>query len=406
MSKAVFFSLPAHGHINPTLPIVKGLASRGEEIVYYASDEFRERIEENGGAFRTYVTEPGEGQDFHTENIVKLAEILLTMTGKMLPRLLEDMDRLQPDYVLHDSMSPWGWAVAQSLKLPAICSTSTFAFSPDVTKEMTGKSETPLTDLAKIFLTSGFSIFKIPWIARELQKNFQIPAGGHKLIDVFSNRSDLNLVYTSREFQPLGESFDASYRFVGPLIRETRGDSEFPWKKLEGKTVIYISLGTIRNLRPDFYRACFKALAGSDVLVVTAVGKQTDIDSLGEIPDNFIVRDYAPQIDILKRADLFITHAGMNSANEGLYFNVPLLLFPQTAEQRFVARRVVELGAGMLLKEAEQFPDIIRERVHDLLDNPSYARAAKDIGDSFRKAGGCDRALHAIEAFKNTYLSA
>ena len=81
-----------------------------------------------------------------------------------------------------------------------------------------------------------------------------------------------------------------------------------------------------------------------------SVGEKTEISSLGSIPENFIVKNSVDQISVLQTADVFITHCGMNSVNESLYFGVPMVLFPQHSEQRIVADRVAELGAGIKLK--------------------------------------------------------
>ena len=95
-----------------------------------------------------------------------------------------------------------------------------------------------------------------------------------------------------------------------------------------------------------------------------SVGEDTDIESLGKIPDNFIVKKHIDQISVLEISDVFITHCGMNSTSEGLYYGIPLILFPQTTEQKGVASRVKELGAGKFLgkiNDSETIKNIVLE---------------------------------------------
>lgn len=126
--------------------------------------------------------------------------------------------------------------------------------------------------------------------------------------------------------------------------------------KKDNKKIIYISLGTIYNSSLEFYENCFKAFKDMDVEVVMSIGKKIDINTFKDIPSNFIVRNYVPQLEILKYADIFITHGGMNSTNEGLYYELPLVLIPQSVDQPFVANRVAKLGAGIVLKKDEITP--------------------------------------------------
>ena len=112
--------------------------------------------------------------------------------------------------------------------------------------------------------------------------------------------------------------------------------------------MVYIALGTIFNLKPDFYRTCMAAFQASDLTVAMSVGNNIDIGELGPIPANFIVAKYLPQLEILKLASAFISHAGMNSCSEGIYYKVPLVLFPQAQDQYLMAERIAELGAGFI----------------------------------------------------------
>ncbi|MDE7250249.1 MAG: glucosyltransferase, partial [Lachnospiraceae bacterium] len=158
---------------------------------------------------------------------------------------------------------------------------------------------------------------------------------------------------------------------------------------------IYISLGTVNNQDLSFFQNCIEAFKDIDYHVIMSVGNIINIDQLGVIPENIKVEKSVNQIEVLKQSDVFITHCGMNSVNEALYYQVPLVLFPQTNEQRGVAYRVHELGAGnYLMKNSSKS---IGEAVKEILANPSYKQNAAKIAESFYRCGGVGTAADFIE---------
>ena len=175
---------------------------------------------------------------------------------------------------------------------------------------------------------------------------------------------------------------------------------DFPYSELDGEKVIFVSLGTIFNDRPEFFRACYEAFAGSDYKVVVAIGRNIAPSDLGEKPDNFIVREFVPQLKVLEKTTVFVTHAGMNSTSEALWYGVPLLVFPQHGDQHIVAGQVVEKGAGLMMTPVDVIGKRIKALVEEILDNPGYKDAAVKLGESFRAAGGVVRAADEIDNFK------
>ena len=378
MSRVLFINGNAYGHINPTLPLVKELQARGEEIVYYSTADFKERIEEHGAAFADYGEvlgrflrnfKPSGNHPFYT-----LIEFMLQMDEAVIPIILEREKGKQYDYLIHDSMFGGGSILARLLGLPAVCSCSSFAMNRlPVPPHMVESGFHPQMDC---FIKQ----------AESFGKTFGVGTPG--ALDVFFKREKLNIVYTSKYFQPESGAFDDSFKFVGPSISQRNEPADFSLEYPDGRRVIYVSLGTINNECPDFYRKCMEAFAQTDCRVVMSVGRKTDIASLGEIPENFIVRNHVPQLEVLKKADAFISHGGLNSVSESLYYGVPLVIVPMANDQPMVARQVVSLGAGIGLKSEEITPELLRESIFRLLADGSYKAESRKIGDSFREAGG------------------
>ena len=136
---------------------------------------------------------------------------------------------------------------------------------------------------------------------------------------------------------------------------------------------------------------------------ILSVGKQTDIQALGKMPANFIVRSSVPQLDVLQRAAVFITHGGMNSVLEGLYYGVPLILIPQQAEQLMIGLYVAAQGAGLVLREHVAGQRItsgeLRHSLERIMAEPRFREAAGVLQQSLCASGGYRQAADEIQAF-------
>lgn len=385
MSKIVFFCIPAYGHTNPTLGVVRELTARGHEVRYYSYEPMRTLIEAAGAQFvacdpydcEQHLT-PADGARVG-KDIAFSTHILVETTLALDEMVCADMRAYAPDCIVADSMAVWGKAVAKKLGIPFISSTTTFAFN---------------RYSAKVMKQSGGQMLKMmlamPKINHDLQRLRDRGYPIKNILDIIQNddRTD-TIVYTSPEFQPCADTFSDKYAFVGPSIRPATETIEKTHDVL-----IYISMGTVNNDLLPFYRACIAAFADSPYQVILSTGEQIDRSALGTLPDNITVLPHVDQIAVLQKADVFLSHCGMNSASESLYFGVPLVLFPQTNEQGGVAARVAELGAGLKLEKADAAS--IRTAVDAVLQTPSYRANAQNICESFLRCGGAKAAVDKI----------
>lgn len=401
MARLAFFNLPAYGHVNATLPVVAELVRQGESVVYYNSEEFRNAIERTGAEFRSYHPPVDENAGQTAANFLLLTTVLLETSLDLLPALLEDIEKDPVDYVIHDSVCPWGRFVAQILNLPAISSNALFA--------LTRALFLPENPLARVWSISAALMKDLPSLRRirRARRHLESVYGitNARIFDVLSNRAPLNVVYTSREFQPRAGLLDDTYRFVGPSVAP-RGDEEELAHELNDGPMVYVALGTIFNESLQFYRTCIEALGGMKHRVVMSVGRKIDIRQLGAIPSNFLVRNWVPQLLVLSKASLFLTRSGINSANEALYYGVPMLLFPEILEQKLVAGQVVAAGAGLILNEHTLRVDALRLQVNRVLGDPQFQQAAQRLGSSLHNAGGYRKAAEEILQFRARQLAA
>lgn len=385
MKKIAFFCIPAHGHTNPMLPVAAELVRRGNEVRFYSFGEFEEKIKAAGAEFiscdsflpkLTKQEEAGLKNISTTEMTVQDIRITLSMNDF----LDQEFKSFQPDVVYTDSVCFWGKLNAWKHHVPMVVSTSTFAFN----QMSSGYMKNSPKEMADM-------VFGLPRVSRELKK---LEPYGFRVKSVFSliqsdNNTD-SIVYTSKKFQPYSESFSDHYAFVGPSVFS----NVLPEKKKE-RPLIYISMGTVINDRPDFYSKCIDALKNLNADVIISCGNAINREELGALPDHIQVYPCVNQLDVLARADAFITHCGMNSVSESLYMAAPMVLYPQTSEQFAVARRVTEIGAGIMLKDDSS--EGIRAAIQEILNNKVYGNAAAECSADFRACPGTAGAAEFIE---------
>jgi len=399
MSTVIFFNIPAHGHTNPTLPLVNELVQRGEQVVYYNTEPFRAKVEGTGATFRAYGLGDKFGIGHGADSPLDAMARIMSAAEAVIPAVLDEVRAQQPDYIIYDSMCVWGKQIAHILKRPAVCSCSIFFIG--------AKNFTTLPrDRAMFSNTLGHaplaarSLWQSWNAARRIRKRYGVDSP--LPFDFFGNPGDMTLVYTSRYFQLGGELFDGAFKFVGPSIAPREDHSGFPFDWLDGGPVIYVSLGTIFNDRADFFRVCIKAFSHTPYRVVMSVGNKIDGGALGSIPDNFLVLPHVPQLEILPRTSLFITHGGMNSVTESAWYGVPMLVAPQMGDQLVAARRVAQLGAGLLL-DSHLTAEQLRAAAEKVMGSETFREQSRAIGESLREAGGYVQAADEVLAFVNHY---
>ena len=386
MAKIVFFCIPAHGHTNPTLGVVSELVSRGHQVWYYSYNIMREKIESAGATFVSCDDYDME-QKLTPKDSVRVGKdlafstkILVDTTLALDDKVCEDMKRLKPDCIVADSMAVWGKAIAIKLGIPFVSSTTTFAFNQHSAKIM----KQGIGELVRMLI----SMPKITKNIKRLQdKGYPIKS----VLDIIQNDDNTHtIVYTSSDFQPCADTFSDKYVFVGPSIRPATDKIVKTKEKL-----IYISMGTVNNDMMPLYKTCITTLADTEYQVIISVGNLVSIKEFGKLPENISVYEHVDQIAVLQVADIFLSHCGMNSVNESLYFGVPLLMLPQTAEQGGVAERVHQLGAGIKLKKTDGASIIYA--INKLFSVNSYKDNAQKISWSFRQCVGSKGAADKIE---------
>ncbi|MBV1874326.1 MAG: hypothetical protein KUG80_06080 [Gammaproteobacteria bacterium] len=396
MSKVMFFNLPgASGHINPTVGVVAELIAKGEEVIYYAGEDSREKFTKLGAEFRTY----DKWFQYHHNaevgaNLLPLAVAELNMTEACIYELIETAREEGVDYIIYDACCIWGKYMAASLGIPGINFLTTIVSSPWI----------PFSDLqlgmhvAKT-LAGGPKI--IPWARRllmDMLAKIEVPYQGifYHMFDVFASVGDLNIVFNTEEYQPFADKLQGNFEYVGASVPERRDEVNSEFASIGKKKLVYVSLGTLHNNSVSFFRNCIDALKDTDYEVIMSIGKTVKLEQLGTLPNNIKAYSFVPQLHILKSASAFITHGGMNSLNEGLYFGVPVIVCPQQFEQAFNGRRLQKMGIAKTLGTNAPSATAIHDAVNAVLNDKLMSGRTRAYSQKLREAGGHKKAAELI----------
>ncbi len=407
MSTVVVLNLASSGHINPTLPLVTELVDRGERVVYYSIEQYRACIEQTGAEYRSYSHPESLKPKFHHGGHLGVMAYFAAAAQLNLPALLEEIKAIDPDYILLDSMCLLGNYVHQITGIPCITFSSIFVMHPKL--EADAILEMSYGSLPSSVALQGIqALHRYLQITQDIDREFGCKSPG--LIEAFSNQHGLNLLFTSKMLHPMPHLFDDSmYKFVGPSFAPRKENLDFPFEELHAEKVIYISLGTIVDHGAAFYQDCFEAFGNRSDRpyphqVILSTGNKVDPATLGPIPDNFIVRSFVPQLEILQRTSVFISHGGMNSTGEALYHGVPLIVIPQRGDAYLVKEQVSRNGAGIGMLPEQASPQALFDAVETVLSTPSYTANAAKIQESFLAGGGYRSAVDAIMHYKEKIL--
>jgi MGT family glycosyltransferase len=377
MLRFAFLPTPLSGHVNPTLSLARALVADGSQVTYHLPEPFRTAVCATGAQLHA-IRFPPAPRDGPGDPLVRLARAPLEMTRagvSVLPQVLDRLEDEPPDAVVYDALSVWGRVAAEHLRLPRAKLWASYAmndrFSYFVEPGAGPRNGNGLASALDRFATD-MDVISATYRTPRLN-----------LPDLFMHSEPLTIVFAPRALQPAADTFGERYLFAGPSLRG--GDDEPLDPRLDDFArgpLVYVSLGTVFNDWPAFYPLCHEALgaAGRRVLVAGA----DDAEEAAGV----LVRRHVPQLAVLARAAVFVTHGGMNSVMEALAQGVPMVLISQMPEQAITAARVAAAGAGRVLRREQLTARALRRAVDAVADDPAHARAARALWTRIAGAGG------------------
>jgi MGT family glycosyltransferase len=401
------------GHLNPQTTLCRELQRRGHRVIFYQAPVAAEEIRSRGFEMRCF----GE-KEYSPEEDLKNRQVLATLSGykafrhtrdsmirgiglliRQVPAMLRE-DRIE--LMLVDQVSIGGGTAAELAGLPFLTICNALMVNRD--------------ELAPPFFTSWR--YRTDWIGRMRNRAGYIffESFGRPLLRTLNESRRENglaqfdrmseehsrigqIAQQPREFEFPRRAIPEDVHFTGPWHDpSTRRTVEFPFEKLDGRPLIYASMGTLQNRQKHIFRIIAEACAGLNVQLVLSLGGGGKPEEMGALAGAPILVEFAPQLELLKRAALCITHAGLNTALECLSNGVPMVAIPITNDQPGVAARIEWTGTGEIVSVSKLSTAKLRTEVQRVLGDQRYRDSAKKLQQAIRSRDPISMAAELIES--------
>jgi zeaxanthin glucosyltransferase len=420
---------PYAGHLNPLSVLGRELQKRGHRVTVLQISDLESKVRSEGLNFiaigrSTY--QPGS-LAVTLEQLTRLSEIAaLQYSVEFCRDITEMICQDAPaairaagiDALLVDQLEPVGQTVAEFLELPFICVSCGQAihrrldvppfFTPwsyqntwwsrlrnQVAYSLLDRSCQPILKVINDYRDR----WKLPPY-HEIYKS--IAKLGH--ISQQPAAFDFPCAHLPRQFHYTGPFRDSS-----PHVRDSSGKeaANFPFDRLTGQPLIYASLGSVQNTKQEIFHCIATACEELDIQLVITHGGGLSVEAVNALPGSPLVVEYAPQLEVLAKASLTITHGGLNTVLDSLSQGVPLVAIPITFEQPGTGARIRWTGTGEVISLSRLNSSRLRTIIQRVLTEEFYLMNAARIQQSIRQSGGVKRAADIIEQvlFQNSVNS-
>lgn len=385
---------PAHGHVNPMLPLVPELLSRGHRVTYATGPECAPAVAATGAKILTIPARvppmywPEGATD---ERVDGMLSALYTGVRDSLPILLREFTDDPPDVLCYDLTTEVGRLLSRILDVPSASLVPHFAFNESlgmrdaIAIEEDWTSQDPGWPWQRYFsaMKETAADYGVTWKDDALEGT---------AVD------DLNLVLIPKEFQYGADTFDERFQFIGPLDNSRLQTGQWAQANPEAE-LLFISFGTLFNNNPQFYRTCFEAFGDLDWEVAMAAHK-LDVAELGPIPSNFEVRPHFPQLDVLRNATAVVSHTGIKTLMDATTCGVPMVIVPPVPMCELIARRAEDVGLSRCLDPGVLDADTLRSAVEQIRHDEEIRVGVKRYQQVIADCGGAAAGVDALEAYR------
>ena len=407
----------AAGHLNPMTTLGYELKKRNHRVTLLGIADARPKTIAAGLEFQAVGESdfpPGATKELFTKlgslsgtEALKCTLDWITNTAKMYLRdAPEAIESLGIEALLVDQVTPEGGSVAEYLKIPFISICNALMLNREI-------NVPPFSTLWDYDTTpqglerNRLGYEKINSFGKNLRKitndyrsRWNLPSYEHPN-DFYSQLAQISQHPAELEFPR--QELPACFHFTGSFSNPTSRESvSFPYEQLTGQPLIYASLGTVQNRLLWIFEQIAEACTDLDARLIIALGGGASAESLPNLPGNPIVVGYAPQLELLPRAALTITHAGMNTTLESLSNGVPMVAIPITNDQPGVAARIAWTGTGEVIPLEEISVEKLHRAIERVLTDNSYKKNALKLQKAIEQSGGVSKAADIIEQAVNT----
>ena len=448
--KALALVIPASGHINLMCCLIKELVTKKNfHVILFSVQKYKDLVKKSGAEYREFENSLYIDEFDSNIQFLEIYELIMEASKIYVPQLIDFCNSEKPDLILCDATTIYGRYLMNYLEkmdkmkklnytLPKnVIVHPSFAFYMGIY---------PNNREAKLFLGKiNFNFFKhyikLCFKQRKINKQFglTLPSNITQMNNVMTNsKNQLQICGVIHELQPKADNLINIFKFIGCCISDEVRNIEIKNEKLKDildnfepinpnpsdktrKKLIYVSLGTVFNDNISAFERIIQAFVSfdnepsltnsniklNDLEMIISCGNvvyekfQHKIKNENyKIPENILILPSVPQIEILKRASLFITHAGMNSTSETIHYGVPVICLPIMGDQPLVAIRICdELNFGKRFDHTKFTSDEMRKWMHELLKNDFYLKNILEFTYISRKRNGCEIGANLIEDY-------
>jgi MGT family glycosyltransferase len=413
--RIAFVAFSAPGHVNPTTALARQLQSRNHEVVLISLPDAEPYVRAAGLAFLPYCEEAFSATDSAKEIRRELSVLqgedwlrfMIEAQGRMMNAVLSSLPAtlatVGADLVVLDTSQFYVELIPISLGLPYVHISNALHFDysgytplclydwpHETTPEALARNREGVANLTRMLKKANPAIRAYAERAG-LKVDWDDPGC------TLSPLASITQVPSAFDFE--SSHWPSQFHHTGPFHDGNGRESvDFPWERLTGEPLIYASMGTVMNGRVEAFRAIVAALAKhKDLQLVLSVGDRVEPDQIGPAPKNAIIVKRAPQLELLKRASVCITHAGLNTVLESLAQGVPQIAIPVTFDQPGVAARIADKQTGLVTSLDKLTPEHLSALLSEVLSNPIYRVNAGKIQKAIASANGLSVAADLIE---------
>jgi MGT family glycosyltransferase len=409
------FCCPAvPGHIYPFTTLARQLQNRGHEAIFLVpAPEAAPMVRACGVDALTFSEElfplgefPAKGREFSAMQGEEALRYIFAWIADVSRRMIEDGERIildtKVDCLVLDSVWRNLDLVAMKMGVPYVHLSA--ALYPD----MTGQAPffvydwpydpSPEGIARNVRGLEAFLPVVEPCIrvASDYAKRVGLPLDLQDPYAAFSKLAQIT--QTPREFDFPSDYWPTHFHYAGPFHDSAaRFPVPFPWERLTGEPLIYASMGTMLNGSEQVFRMILDAASAPDRQLVLSIGQHLEASALGSVPSNTIIVNHAPQLEVLEKATLCITHAGLNTVLESLAVGVPLVAMPVGSDQPGVAARIAHTRTGVFTPFAHVTEKSLRTMVDNVLSDPIYRANAMRMQNAIQQRDGLRLAADLVE---------
>jgi zeaxanthin glucosyltransferase len=399
------------GHLNPLIALCRRLIGRGHRVTFFQRPELEDRVRQYGiefspigGIMSSEKHGRTDGQYRPLSRITALRYSIRHIVRDMEVSLREAPEAITQagvDALIIDEITLSGPTLAQMLDLPYfVVSTSVpHNFGWTVPRGFPGYDypNSYFDWLQKAVLQ--LSVFRMRGPVRWELDRFRREAGlgsSREIQKVFPALAQIAQLPECLDFPR--STLPSNFYYTGPFVDESaRPVVEFPWNRLDNRPLLYASLGTTRKRQPGIFHWISEACNDLNLQLVISLGGRGNPQDFADLPGLPVVVRDAPQLELIKRAEIVITHGGLNTVLETLLEGKPMIAIPTAYDQPAVAARLAWLKVAEVLPARNVSAEQLYFALSKLLNNTSYRDAALELQARIRSVHGLERAVAIIE---------